>query len=119
MIARLGSVIYWFSLLATVAFSVAVYVTFVEEVGGSDCVLSEADQMIYSGDFVNTDLDEISDEGILCVYQMLRSPNGYTEYGDAPIYWSLGLLIALVGYSIRYVLTGIRNPLPWVSKARS
>jgi len=116
MIARLGSVIYWFSLLATVAFSVAVYVTFVEDVGGTDCVLSELDQRLYGGDIVGADLENISSTGIECLHER-KSNIPQTVYGDAPLYWLFCILISLVGYSIRYTLTGIRSPLPWASKS--
>jgi hypothetical protein len=118
MIARLGSVIYWFSLLATVAFFVAVYMTFVEEVEGSNCVLSEEDQRHYGGDLVGADLENMSSAGIECLLER-KSNIPQTVYGDAPFYWLFCILISLVGYSIRYILTGIRNPLPWASKARS
>ena len=118
MIARLATVIYWASLCIAVVLSIAVYMTFVEkvggEVGGSDCVLSEEDQRLYGGDIVEADLDNMSDAGVLCLFAQLRSPTvSETIYGDAPFYWLFCFLIALAGYAIRYILTGNKNPLPW------
>lgn len=120
MIARLATVIYWSSLLIAVVLSIAVYMTFVEkgEVGGSDCVLSEEDQRLYGGDLLGADLENISDAGISCIYLQSRSPTE-TIYGDAPFYWLFCFLIALVGYSIRYILTGNKNPLPWSKENKS
>lgn len=116
MIARLATVIYWSSLLIAVVLSIAVYMTFVEkvggEVGGSDCVLSAEDQRLYGGDLLGADLDNISGAGISCLLER-KSNKPETVYGEAPFYWLFCFLIALVGYSIRYILTGNKNPLPW------
>ena len=121
MIGRLGTVIYWVSLLATVTFSIAVYTYFVQEIPASvsDCVLSEEDERLYGGDFVSADLNKMSSEGINCLYERRNNTRAYTEYGAAPFYWLLGLLIALTGYSIRFILTGIKNPLPWVVSVKN
>jgi hypothetical protein len=126
MIARLATVIYWSSLLIAVVLSIAVYMTFVEKVGGSDCVLSEEDQRLYGEDLVkqavqialqkdlDTDylLDNMSNAGIECLLER-KSNKPETIYGDAPFYWLFCFLIALAGYAIRYILTGNKNPLPW------
>jgi len=118
MIARLATVIYWSSLLIAVVLSIAVYMTFVEKVGGSDCVLSEEDQRLYGGDLLGADLDNISDAGISCLFER-KSNKPETIYGDAPFYWLFCFLIALAGYAIKYILTGNKNPLPWSKEYNS
>ena len=112
MIARLATVIYWSSLLIAVVLSIAVYMTFVEKVGGSDCVLSEEDQRLYGGDLLGADLDNISDAGISCLLER-KSNKPETVYGEAPFWWLVCFLIALAGYAIKYILTGNKNLFPW------
>ena len=108
MISRLGVVIYWACLLIALLSSIAVYMTFVVEVGGGNCVLSEEDQRLYDADLIG----RMSITGFKCVLER-QSNKPETVYGEAPFYWLFCFLIALVGYSIKYILTGNKNPLPW------
>ena len=128
MIARLATVIYLASLLIALFFSIVTYITEVETVEGvtsvkvplqlpsgeiyaPPCTVSPEDERA-----VNEDrYEDVSDTGLTCLlaYGYLTETETKTVYGDAPFYWLFCLLIALVGYSIRYILTGNKNPLSW------
>ena len=120
MISRLGVVIYWACLLVALLFSTVAYLQFVEEVGGSNCVLSEEEERLYgadlerlySGDFVGVDFGNMSITGAACLLER-KSNQPETVYGEAPFWWLVCFLIALAGYAIKYILTGNKNPLPW------
>jgi hypothetical protein len=121
MISRLGVVIYWACLLVALLFSTVAYLQFVEEVGGSNCILSEEDQMglysedlerLYGGDLVGFDFGNMSISGVECLLER-KSNQPETVYGEAPFWWLVCFLIALAGYAIKYILTGNKNPLPW------
>ena len=115
MIARLATVIYWASLLIALAFSIATYITFVETVeeviSETPCTVSPEERRAANEDRY----EDVSDAGLSCMVGMgiLTETETKTVYGEAPFYWLFCFLIALVGYSIRYILTGNKNPLPW------
>ena len=81
--------------------------------------LNQADTAAYFGYSLNTFKRMI--EGLSCMVGMgiLTETETKTVYGDAPFYWLFFFLIALVGYSIRYILTGNKNPLPWSKENNS
>lgn len=119
MIARLATVIYWACLLFALTFSVAIYHGYVETVeeviSKTPCTLTPEDERAANEERY----EDVSDAGLFCITGggYLTETETKTVYGDAPLYWLFCFLIALVGYSIRYILTGIRNPLPWINNS--
>ena len=115
MIARLATVIYLASLVIALAFSIATYMAFVETVeeviSETPCTVNPEDERAANEDRY----EDISDTCLSCLLGRgyLTETETKTVYGDAPFYWLFCLLIALVGYSIRYILTGNKNPLSW------
>ena len=115
MIARLATVIYLASLLIALFFSIVTYITEVETVedvtSATPCTVSPEDERARN-EYRYTD---ISDTGLSCIlgHGFLTETGTRTFYGEAPGYWFVCFLIALVGYSIRYILTGNKNPLSW------
>lgn len=81
------------------------FVETVEEViSETPCTVNPEDERAANEDRY----EDISDTGLSCLLGRgyLTETETKTVYGDAPFYWLFCLLIALVGYSIRYILTG-------------
>lgn len=123
MIKRLGFVIYWFTFLlglgvGVLSIQVPGVLVEVSEEGAAAYELFTYRSRLYGLD------DERTEEALraipsyalsVIVAQNDGEPLTTPDYRGMAIYWGIAFLIFLVGYSIRFILTGNKSIFPWKS----